>query len=158
PGAPKVAVLREPEQGFDSDWQYDPGDSLAVVNTTSGEVVFSGAASAWNDGAVHPVSGDRAWQLDFSSITAPGDYVVVDTERGVRSAAFRIDANVYREVLVQAVRTFFYQRAGFAKQTPYAEAGWADAASHLGAGQDAEARLYSATDDADTERDLRGGW
>src|SRR5690606_10587984 len=61
-------------------------------------------------------------------------------------------------VLVQATRTFFYQRAGFAKDAAYAGAGWADAASHIGPGQDTEARLYSATNDASTERDLSGGW
>lgn len=158
PGAAKVAVLKNPEQGFDNHWHYSPGDNLAVVHTTLGEVVFSSGAQRWNQGAVHAISGDRAWQLDFSSITAAGEYVVVDTEQGVRSPVFRIEANVYREVWMQAVRTFFYQRAGFAKQTPYAEPGWVDGASHLGARQDTQARLYNAVDDATTERDLRGGW
>ncbi|HYQ30226.1 MAG TPA: glycoside hydrolase family 9 protein, partial [Polyangiaceae bacterium] len=53
---------------------------------------------------------------------------------------------------------FFYQRAGFEKKAEFAGEGWADSASHLGAGQDKNARLYGMTDDATTERDLSGGW
>jgi endoglucanase len=57
----------------------------------------------------------------------------------------------------EAFRTFFYQRAGFAKSAPQAGSGWTGMASHLGPGQDSEARLFSAPDDAPTARDLRGG-
>ena len=65
---------------------------------------------------------------------------------------------MYRPVSVQAVRTFFYQRAGHAKPAQYAGANWADSASHLGPLQDSQARRYDATGDASTQRDLRGGW
>ncbi|HEY7883416.1 MAG TPA: glycoside hydrolase family 9 protein [Cellvibrionaceae bacterium] len=158
PDAQKVAVLRNPEQGFDANIAFTPGASYSLVNTQTNQTVFTGAPTAWNSGAVHSVSGDSAWWFDFSSVTATGEYVVVDEQNRVRSPAFRIDANVYREVLVQAVRTFFYQRAGFAKATPYAGPGWADGASHLGAGQDTEARLWNDAGNASTERDLSGGW
>src|SRR5690606_12445078 len=96
--------------------------------------------------------------FDFSSITTQGNYAVVDVENNVRSPAFKIHADVYKPVLKQAVRTFFYQRAGFAKQEPYAQAGWTDTASHIGAGQDKNARLYNDANNAATERDLSGGW
>jgi hypothetical protein len=65
---------------------------------------------------------------------------------------------VYNEVLKHAVRTLFYQRAGHAKQPPYAETAWADQSSHMGDLQDQNARLFSAPNDASTERDLSGGW
>ncbi len=45
----------------------------------------------------------------------PGTYAIVDIERGLHSPDFRIDDNIYRDVLKHAVRTYFYQRAGFKK-------------------------------------------
>ncbi|HET6783466.1 MAG TPA: glycoside hydrolase family 9 protein, partial [Pseudoxanthomonas sp.] len=158
PGLKKVAVLRNPVNGFDSADQYLPGATLQVVDTATNTVVFSGSPTPWKSGAVDASSGDSAWQFDFSAVTAPGSYQVVDAARNVRSARFEIGANVYRPVLVQAVRTFFYQRAGHAKLAQHAGANWADSASHMGPLQDTQARRYNATSDASTQRDLHGGW
>lgn len=158
PGAKKVAVLRDPEVGFDADEAFAPGATYQVVDAFTGETVLSAAPSAWNGGAVDESSGDRASWFDFSSVTAPSAYYVLDVENGVRSAVFRITPDVYREVLRHALRTFFYQRAGFEKAAEFAGEAWADAASHAGPGQDTEARLFSAPGDASTARDLSGGW
>lgn len=158
PGLKKVAVLRDPVDGFDGADQYVPGPILRVVNAATGTVVFSGSPTPWKDGAVDASSGDRVWQFDFSAVTAPGTYEVVDVMRRVRSARFEIGADVYRPVLAQAVRTFFYQRAGHAKPAQNAGAEWADSASHMGPLQDSQARRYDATGDASTQRDLHGGW
>ena len=158
PGLKKVAVLRDPVNGFDSSGEYLPGATLQVVNTATNAVVFSGSPTAWKNGAVDTSSGDRAWQFDFSAVTTPGTYEVLDVARNLRSARFQIGANVYRPVLVQALRTFFYQRAGHAKLAQYAGAKWADGASHMGALQDGQARRYNAAGDASTQRDLHGGW
>jgi endoglucanase len=158
PGAEKVAVIRDPQTGYDADESFTPGATYQLVNATNGEVVLSGATSAWNAGATHSASGDKAWWFDFSSVDEPGVYAVIDVENNLRSPAFRIDDNVYKPVLKHAVRTFFYQRAGFAKEEPYAEAGWTDEASHIGPGQDKNARLYNDANNPATERDLSGGW
>lgn len=158
PNAEKVAVVREPVTGFDSGEPFDPGASYALVDAFTGEQVLTAPLVPWNGGAEDPSSGDRASFFDFSSVTAPSAYYVLDTERGVRSPVFVVSADVYREVLKHAVRTFFYQRAGCEKAAAHAGAAWADGASHLGPGQDAEARLFSAPNDASTERDLSGGW
>lgn len=158
PDAAKVAVLRDPVQGFDADLEYTPGDELTIVSAASGDVVFTGAPSPWNKGRVDELSGDRVWWFDFSDVTTPGRYYVADDENELRSPEFTIGADVYRPVLKEALRTFFYQRAGFAKRPPYADPAWQDGASHLNSLQDSEARLYSARDDASTARDLSGGW
>lgn len=158
PDQPKVAVLREPVTGFDAPRPYAPGAVLQVVEEGSGRVVLSGPPVAWSGGAVDPSSGDRAWWFDFSSLHAPGRYRIVDPERHVRSAPFRIGQDVYRPVLAQAGRMLFYQRAGFPKAAKYAGAKWADGASHMGPLQDTHARFWSAIGDASTERDLHGGW
>jgi endoglucanase len=157
-GRQKVAVLRDPVTGFDSADEFTPGATLQVINTGTSAVVLTGSATAWNSGATDTSSGDRAWLFDFSAVTAAGTYEILDVERNLRSPRFQIGDNVYRPVLVQAMRTFFYQRAGHAKQAPFASPGWVDGASHLGPLQDGNARRYNAPQDASTERDLRGGW
>ncbi|WP_200944279.1 glycoside hydrolase family 9 protein [Lysobacter sp. Root667] len=158
PSLKKVAVLRDPAIGFDSADQYVPGPTLQVVDVATNTVVFSGSPTPWKNGDIDASSGDRAWQFDFSAVTAAGTYEVVDAALNVRSARFEIGANVYRPVLVQAVRAFFYQRAGHAKLAQYAGTRWADSASHMGPLQDTQARRYNAAGDASTQRDLHGGW
>jgi endoglucanase len=158
PSAAKFAVVRDPVTGFDEAQSFEPGTNYALVDAFSGEHVLTGPLAPWNGGAEDPTSGDRAQWFDFSSVTTPSAYYVLDTERGVRSPVFVVSPDVYREVLRQALRTFFYQRAGFAKDAMHAGEGWADAASHVGPGQDRQARLYSAPNDAATERDVSGGW
>ncbi len=158
PNSRKIAVLRDPQTGYDASQSLTPGASIQLVNLDSGISVYAAAPQAWNSGATSTASGDRVWWFDFSSITAPGRYTVLDAANNVRSPAFTIGNDIYKPVLKHAFRTFFYQRAGFAKQLPYAETGWTDAASHIGPGQDRNARRYNATGDASTERDLSGGW
>ncbi len=158
PDAKKVAVIRDPASGFDSRWHFVPGKVYQVVNVETGAVVFEGAPTDWRAGAVDPSSGDHAWQFDFSGVVTPGRYLIRDKQVGYDSAAFSVAANLYKPVLVQAVRMLYYQRAGFTKEARYAGAGWADKASHMGPGQDSEARLYSSKTDKTTARDLHGGW
>ena len=158
PSGEKIAVLRDPQTGADADQAFDPGASYALVEAATGTRVFTAAPTVWNGGAEDPSSGDKAEWFDFSSVTAPGAYYVLDVERNVRSYAFEISETVYADVLEQALRMFFYQRAGMAKDPAHAGMGWADGASHVGAQQDHAARLFSDKGNAATERDLWGGW
>lgn len=158
PESEKIAVVRVPSDGFDSDADYQVAEKYQLVNAKTGESVLELEPVAWNAGQVHEQSGDRAHWLDFSEQTEGGVYYVLDPENSVRSGLFRIAPDVYRVVLKHAVRTFFYQRAGFAKDAAFAGEAWKDGASHAGPGQDKEARLYSASGDSGTERDLSGGW
>ncbi len=158
PEAEKIAVIRDPVVGFDSGDSFTPGSAYAVVDAVSGARVFTGSPRQWNGGATDGSSGDRAWWFDFSSVTTPGKYYVLDIEQGVRSFDFHIAPDVYREVLRQALRTFFYQRAGQVKEARFAGEAWADSASHLGPLQDRNCRVYDDPTNAATERDLSGGW
>ena len=158
PGHQKIAVIRDPQTGFDAGDALTPGATYEVVNAVTNAVVYSGSPTAWNNGAEDSSSGDKVWHFDFSSVTADGEYFIRDQQRREASPRFKIGANVYAPVLKAAVRAFFYQRAGQEKTVANAGAGWADAASHLGPGQDRNARLYSAKNDASTERDVSGGW
>jgi endoglucanase len=155
PSSIKTAVIRDPQVGYDSIFTYTPGSSYAIIDSKSSEQVFTGTPVIWKNGTTDSSSGDKAWWFDFSAVTEPGSYYVLDVDSNFRSYEFEIRENIYEDVMVQAVRTFFYQRAGFAKQPPFACEEWADGASHL---QDKNARDFLAKTDASTERDVSGGW
>jgi len=158
PASRKVAVIRDPQTGFDGDESFRPGTYCAVVNASTGEKVFRAPCAEWNNGATDPSSGDRAWHFDFTQVDAPGTYYVLDEEQDLRSYEFIIAHDVYNKVLKQAMRTFFYQRAGFPKEAQYAGEAWADGASHMGPLQDPRCRAFLDKDNPDTEKDLSGGW
>jgi hypothetical protein len=154
----KVAVIRSPRVGYDSNDVFTPGATYQVRHAESGEVVFSGIPKAWRNGEVQPSSGDSGWWFDFGTVTAPGRYFVYDAEKKVRSASFLIDSSVYKNILKAATRTYFYQRSAFAKQPPYADSCWRDAAAYVGKGQDTEALDITDPDNKAKARDLSGGW
>lgn len=153
-GAEKIAVVRSPMVGFDAGSPFTPGATYQLVDDQTGASVLEGAPVAWNGGAVDESSGDVAWRFEFSSVTTPGDYYVLDVERQVRSDVFRIADDVYADVLAQAIRMLYYQRDGIAKEAQYAGDDWADDAAHLGPGQGTACELYSGG----SPRDLHGGW
>src|ERR1700690_417184 len=123
----KVAVIRDPQVGYDAAVDYTPGTRFGVVDKRTGVTVKQGPAVAWNNGATDSSSGDRAWWFDFSDVQQAGTYTIVDFDRQIRSVEFDIDDTVYHRVLKTAVRMFFYQRAGFRKTSMSAGADWADA-------------------------------
>ena len=154
----KVAVLVDPQEGFNAEDEYVPGGVLEVRTAESNEAVLSGAPEAWQDGTVQETSGDRGWWFDFSEVSEPGNYYVYDVEKDTRSYEFEIAEDVYDEVLKAATRMFYYNRANTAKEEPYADPRWTDGKSFLGPGQDTEARFVEAKENPDTARDLSGGW
>jgi endoglucanase len=158
PNDPKFAILRDPRVGFDEASEFTPGSKVHVVDSATSKAVKTAAPSAWGNGEVDDLSGDATWSFDFSDLTTPGKYFVYDEQTGRRSPEFEIKDDVYRQVLRHALRTFFYQRAGFEKTAEFAGTEWADGASHLGPEQDAEARSWLDQENAATAKDLSGGW
>jgi len=155
PDAKKVAVIRNPQIGFDSDETFTPGSSYAVINIADSSLVLTGSAISWKSGATDATSGDKVWWFDFSAVNEIGEYYILDIDSNLCSYNFEIKENIYEEVLIQAMRTFFYQRSGFAKETPFACEEWADGASHL---QDKHARDFLDKYNSNTEVDVSGGW
>jgi len=158
----KVAVIRSPQIGYDSAARFTPGQSYALIELPTGKVVKTAPPTVWNGGNTDQASGDKAWWFDFSEIEAPGKYAVVDLDKRIRSASFSIGEHVYKDVMKHALRAYFYQRAGFEKKPDFAGRAWADRASHLGPGQDAESRPWSGGLSnpfaKSPVKDLRGGW
>ena len=137
PSSKKVAVISDPQVGYNSAESFTPGtgtNQYQVRRWDNDAIVYSGTISAWNGGQTHTQSGDRGWYFDFTSVSAAGSYYVFDVSNNVGSYRFEINDNVYEEVLKQAIRSFFYQRINFAKQSPYTNTKWADGACLEGVG------------------------
>ena len=155
PGEQKVAVVSDPQRGYNAGDHYIPAPRLEVRQVTDNAVVYCASLVLFDDGKIDAISGDRGWWFDFTSVNVPGRYYVFDPKLGLRSPVFRIGPDVYDSVLRAAVRVFYYQREATAHTAPWAEAPWQDGPSFL---QDREARAIGAMDDPSTARNLSGGW
>lgn len=157
PTAKKVAVIRDPQTGYDAAASFTPGNTYALIEAFSGQSVYTASPTAWNSGNTDVSSGDKVWWFDFTSVETPGAYYVKDLSNNQYSAQFVIADNVYKNVLKAAMRMLYYQRSSHEKTANYAGTGWTDDASHVKALQDKNARLYNNNTLA-TEKDLHGGW
>jgi hypothetical protein len=153
----KVAVISDPQAGFNAAQAFVPGNMYELRDAATDAVVYSGTPTAWNSGATHAQSGDRAWWFDFSAFSAPGSYYVYDVANAVGSYPFDINDCVYADVLRHAVRMFYYQSCGRPKHAAFSGPEWADVTCHAGDQQDLDCRLYS-NPDFSTSRNLSGGW
>jgi len=154
PGAAKVAVISDPQLGFNASDHYKPGDKLQV-KTRAGKTVFVGSVTQWNNGATHSDSGDKGWWFDFSEFKTPGQYYIFDPSTQRRSALFKIGDLVFKPVLKAASRMFYYQREGMPILEKYSQGPWADKASYV---QDSHTRSVQAKEDRSQDRDMSGGW
>jgi endoglucanase len=150
--AEKIAVLRNPQKGFDSSEVTTIGATYAVVDSTSNSKVFEAAPIAWGGGIIDNPSGDKAAWFDFSSVSTAGKYYVLNESDNTRSDVFTIGDDVYRTVLTQAARMLYYQRDGIAHTAANAGSDYADG---VGDPEDASCGLYT---DNSAQKDLHGGW
>jgi len=158
PSATKVAVISNPQIGFNADQSFNAGTTYQVRNWLTDAIVFTGSPQLWNVGATHSQSGDQGWWFDFSSVNSTGSYYIYDVANNVRSYQFEINGDAYSPVLKAAMRMFFYNRCNFAKQAPYAEPGFTDAIAFSNNLQDGNSRYVFDKNNAATEKDLTGGW
>lgn len=155
----KVAIISNPVAGYNGNQNYQPGtDKFQIRVANTGKVVYRGEIISWNDGQTHLQSGDKVWWFDFSDLNEPGYYYLYDSVKFVRSHVFQINENVYSQILKQAIRFYYYQRCGTAKEIPYADAKWQDEACHIHDNQDINCRLVTDKDNANLTKDLSGGW
>ncbi len=156
PNDEKIAILTDPQTGYNSADSYSPAPTIEVKNSSTYQVVYSGAPVAWSSGATHMQSGDKVWRFDFSTLTTPGIYHVADGNDGsIRSEDFEIKENIYDDVLKAAFKTFYYQRCGIAKAAPYAQTEYSDASCHA---QDATCRFVSDPINPALYKNMSGGW
>ena len=158
PLADKVAVLCDPQVGFNASDSYAPGSEIQLVELFSSEVVFSTAPQVWDSGTTHAGSGDRGWWFDFTAVSTTGTYYIFDPDTGEKSALFTINDNPYKEVLQSALKAFYYNRCNATKEAPFAESSWTDGMNFRNHLQDANCRYVNDRENASLEEDLTGGW
>ncbi len=156
PGDDKVAVIVDPQTGFNADDSFVPGNTYEVRRVSNNNVVYTGSPKLWNDGFEGPTNGDKGWWFDFSLVTQQGDFYIYDVDKKKRSHVFHISENVYEDALKAAARMFYYQRLGTNKPGSFAEAPWVDNAVWVP--QDKRARDINDPFNPATERDVSGGW
>ena len=157
-GADKVAVLSNPQVGFNANLSYQPSNTLELKDAVTDAVVFSGSPSPWNNNNTHTKSGDKGWWFDFSSFTTSGSYYVYDPNNDERSAIFSINENPYYDVLRAATRMFYYNRCNSEKLIQHTGPNWSDGISFMNPLQDANCRFIGDQGNAALEKDLSGGW
>ena len=157
PNQSKVAVLSNPQIGYNSNLNYEAPSSLALKTAQSATTVDTFPVIAWNNNTIHEQSGDQGWWVDFSSITTPGNYYLYDATNDISSAIFTIDEAIYTNVMRAAGRMFYYNRCNETKEAPYAE-GWEDGQNFNNPLQDYNARYIYDQGNATLEKDLSGGW
>ncbi|HMQ50303.1 MAG TPA: glycoside hydrolase family 9 protein [Saprospiraceae bacterium] len=156
--AVKVAVLSDPVSGFNASESYAAPATLEVIDSYSGQAVFSASPQLWNGGGVDTYSGDRGWQFDFSNLTTPGEYYLNDPVNNIQSHKFTINANPYLEVLKVAAKMFYYNRCNMEKVAPFAHPNWTDGTNFDHPLQDYNCRYIFSPNNAALEKDLSGGW
>jgi endoglucanase len=145
PDDTKIAVFSA-DPGPVVEVRNGDGSLVLTVPTDGGSIISKGF-----DGAP---SGDTVWWVDFSALVAPGTYRLYSPSLGAQSYDFSVADEIYRDVMLAALKTFYRQRCNFAKEAQYAGA-WADGAPcHMG-----DVHTGPAAGHADHgSRDLTGGW
>ncbi len=154
----KYAVIIDPQAGFNSDDEFIAGSTYEVRVWKTDKVVYAGIPVPYKNLSVIADYGDRGWWFDFSMVVDTGDYYVYDVQNDVGSYKFRIHNDVYKDVLREAVRMFYYQRINESKEEPFAHANWTDPASFVGDNQDGNCHYVKDKTNESLVKDLIGGW
>jgi len=96
---PKIALLTHPQSATTGDWQ--------IVRVQNGDVVLEGRLASPNR---DPMTGLYVIDVDFSSLTEPGQYQLAAA--GSRSLEFAVSVDPYQPLLTDLWRSFYLQRCG----------------------------------------------
>ena len=150
----KIVIFADPIDGQNSSaGPYTPGSMFRVRRASDNATVYSNTITVWNSGNKDLQSGDIVWWGDFSALTTPGEYYIYDQANDMKSYDFTIGDKIYKDVLMSAVRMFFYQRCGTNISATHG-GDWNHAVCHS---QDANAELYDGGPQGNP-RDVHGGW
>ena len=106
----------------------DAAPCQVAVLSAAGDTVWKGFAS---ETMKNPVSDKPRQIVDFSDVTAPGEYTLcVENDKcPISNVKFQICERPYKELTRKALRAFYYQRASMPIEEPFAE-GFARPAGH----------------------------
>ncbi len=95
--------------GFSDILMADEGTEFSLVNKQSGESVYTGSLTLITEYDEF-YSGEKMLLADFSEYKSEGEYFL-KVDNLSDSVSFKINANVYDELLSDSMRYFYYQRA-----------------------------------------------
>ncbi|MFB3897207.1 MAG: glycoside hydrolase family 9 protein, partial [bacterium] len=155
PSDTKVAVIADPQVGFNSTDFFIPGNVYQVRRKSDNTIQYQGSPVQWNSGSTHFQSGDRGWWFEFTPVRDTGEFYVYDTVNKVRSYYFKIAPDIYKDILKAACKMYYYQRLNIAHPTQYAGTIWADGFSL--AADTAAGDIQDQTNPAKI-KDMSKGW
>lgn len=148
----KIAVLADPQLGVNALDSYTPSNNIKLIDASNDQAVSNLTKTVINNGDTDALSGDKVWQIDFTSFKTPGTYYIEDLDKNVRSHDFVIgEENNYGNLLRAALKQLYYQRCGHDKVSDE----WSDVKCHEDLDQDTDCRDYHGIL---SNRDLSGGW
>lgn len=122
-------------------------EHFEIVRLQDSEVVFSGRVQAHEE--PDSISGDRVSTIDFSIVNNPGIYIIKTTgSTNLISHPFKIKENIYQDVLLTTVKSYYFHRCGVAVGSD--ETKWSYSICHL-----SDAPFYN---DSNSSKQVSGGW
>ncbi len=111
PGDSKIAIF-----------SANPGSSVEIRNTANAVVfrVPQDGGSIQSKGTDGPASGDSIWWVDFSALNADGSYRIYSPALAGQSYDFEVREDIYSDVVLKALRTFYLQRCNTPKLAAHA--------------------------------------
>lgn len=134
--------------GFADELTVDPGTMFYVKRATDKRIVYRGSLSLVTEYDI--ASGERVLRADFSRLRTPGTYYIAADGIDQDSPLFKVERDIYRDLVYDASRYYYYQRAGFELEEAYAGL----FARPAGTPQDATATRRSDG----SAVDVSGGW
>ncbi|WP_339843405.1 glycoside hydrolase family 9 protein [Paenibacillus sp. FSL W7-1088] len=105
--------------GFEDDFNATPGTQFQVKRVSDDTVAYSGQLLLVKDYDID--SGERVLKAVFTDLTEPGDYyITVDANGIAKSLNFKIGSEVFKPLLADAARYYYYQRSGTALDPEFA--------------------------------------
>ena len=144
PNAEKRALV----SGLPDSLKIKP-DTAFEIKTAEGKSVFTGKLALFTQ--KDDVSGDTVYSADFSALKAPGRYFLSVVDAG-KSQVFRIGADIFKPVLRDLMRYYYFQRSGMALDKKYA------GIFARGEGHPQDRALPFLSNPTGPKRDVHGGW
>jgi endoglucanase len=105
--------------GFEDDFSATAGTQFQVKKFSDNSVAYSGQLVLVADYDAND-SGERVFKAVFTDLKQPGDYYITVNASGVaNSPKFKIGDDVFKPLVVDASRYFYYQRANIDLVSPY---------------------------------------
>lgn len=116
PDAEKYALVT----GFQEELEVSEGTAFEVKKAEDDSTVYEGKLSLVSDFEAVD-SGEMILKADFSEVTKEGEYYVLVSGLMDNSPKFKVGSDIYKELLYDSSRYFYYQRQGIELIEPYAE-------------------------------------